>query len=157
MQKNNSSVDILLVEDNPPDAELAIRALKKNNSANHLIWVKDGVEALDFLFCKGKYKDKSPANLPRVILLDLHLPKLNGIEVLKKIKNNKKTRYIPVVILTSSTSEKDIAGGYESGVNSYVSKPVDFESFSKIIQELGEYWLKLNRPPLIENREKKGA
>ena len=141
-------VEILLVEDNPADAELATRALKKNNLANKLVWVKDGAEALDLLFGKGNYAGREQNNVPHVILLDLRLPKVDGLEVLRIIKNDERTKYIPVVVLTSSKEDRDVAESYKLGVNSYISKPVAFEAFARTVAELGMYWLLLNRPPV---------
>jgi CheY-like chemotaxis protein len=143
----SNEVEILLVEDNPNDAELAIRALKTHNLANKLIWVKDGVEALDFVFAQGKYADRSIENTPKLVLLDLKLPRVNGLEVLEKIKSDKRTRMIPVVVLTSSSEERDIVTSYNLGVNSYILKPVDFDKFIDAVKEVGLYWLLLNKPP----------
>jgi len=138
-------VTILLVEDNPDDIELTIRAFKKNNLTNKIIIAKDGEEALDIIFNRiEKYKEQSK---PTLILLDLKLPKVSGLEVLREIKNNPKTKIIPVVVLTSSKEEKDIIESYNLGVNSYIHKPVDFEKFSKIVLQLGLYWLLLNEIP----------
>lgn len=142
---NDSKVEILLVEDNPHDAEMTIRALRKVNLANRLIHVKDGVEALDFIFAKGAYSDREIENKPKVILLDIKMPKVDGIEVLRQIKSNEATRTIPVVIMTSSKQEQDIITSYDLGVNSYVVKPVDFEGFAKAVAELGCYWLIINQ------------
>lgn len=141
-------VEILLVEDNPTDAELCIRALKKNNLANKLVWVKDGAEALDFLFSTGAYADRGPTCPPKVVLLDLRLPKVDGMEVLRKVKAEERTRAIPVVVLTSSKEDRDVAESYKLGVNSYISKPVEFDAFAKTVSELGMYWLLVNRPPV---------
>ncbi len=143
-----NKVEILLVEDNMHDAELAIRALKKSNLVNNLVHLKDGAEALDFIFAEGNYKDRSMENTPRVILLDLKMPKVSGIEVIKKLKSDERTRKIPIVVLTSSKEDPDIKTCYELGVNSYVVKPVDFEAFVKAVNELGLYWMLLNQPPL---------
>lgn len=143
----NDVVEILLVEDNPTDAELTIEALREANLANHLIWVKDGAEALDFVFSRGAYAGRSSDSLPKVILLDLRLPKVDGLEVLKTLKADERTRTIPVVILTSSKEDRDIAESYQFGVNSFVSKPVGFEEFAKVVADLGLYWLIVNRPP----------
>jgi CheY-like chemotaxis protein len=137
-----------LVEDNQSDAELTTRALKTCNLANNLIWVKDGAEALDFLFARGVYGSRNVNDKPKVILLDLRLPKVDGLEVLRQLKTNDKTRMIPVTVLTSSKEEKDIVESYKLGVNSYVSKPVEFEKFVKSVSELGLYWLLLNKPPI---------
>ena len=148
---NNISqvVEILLVEDNATDAELAIRTLKKNNLANNLVWVKDGAEALDFLFARGEYAGRSDCAAPRVVLLDLRLPKVDGMEVLRAIKEDARTRAIPVVVLTSSQEDLDVAESYKLGVNSYISKPVEFDAFAKTVAELGMYWLLYNHPPVI--------
>lgn len=142
--------EILLVEDNPRDAELALRALKKNNLANKVTWVKDGEQALDFLFGTGTYADRDAKNVPKVVLLDLRLPKVDGLEVLQKMRADERTRLIPVVVLTSSTQDKDIIESYKLGVNSFVSKPVQFEEFVKTVSELGLYWLLINKPPMID-------
>ncbi len=143
----NDVVEILLVEDNPNDAELTIRALKKQNLANSLHWVKDGAEALDYIYAKGEYSDREFENRPKVILLDLNLPKLGGLEVLKKIKEDKSTKMIPVVVLTSSREEEDMVKSYNYGVNSYIVKPVDFDKFVKSVSDLGLYWVLLNKSP----------
>ncbi|HET7833672.1 MAG TPA: response regulator [Gallionella sp.] len=143
-----TEVEILLVEDNPTDAELATRALKKSNLANKLIWVKDGAEALDVLFGRGNYSGRGQDTVPHVILLDLRLPKVDGLEVLRVIKNDERTKHIPVVVLTSSKEDRDVAEAYKLGVNSYISKPVAFEAFAKTVADLGMYWLLLNRPPV---------
>lgn len=145
MEKN---FDILLVEDNPNDAELTIRALKKHNLANRLLHVVDGVDALDLLFCRGKYKEYEGLP-PKLVLLDLKLPKLSGLEVLKTIREDQRTRNIPVVIVTSSCEDPDIHKAYELGANSYVVKPVDFEQFINAMSEVGLYWLLINQPPAI--------
>ncbi|HTY64179.1 MAG TPA: response regulator [Acidobacteriota bacterium] len=138
--------EIILIEDNPHDAELTIRALKKRNLANNLIWMKDGAEAMDFLFPPDP-KDAFLPQHPSVILLDLKLPKVDGLEILRRLKSNEKTRIIPVVVLTSSCEERDVVQSYELGVNSYIVKPVDFDNFSKAVANLGMYWLFLNQPP----------
>jgi CheY-like chemotaxis protein len=140
----NESIDVLLVEDNPNDAELTMRTLKKHNLANRLVWVKDGEAALDYLFHRGEYAESS-AGLPRVVLLDLHLPKVEGMEVLAQVRANRATEDLPVVILTSSKEEKDLVAAYKLGVNSYVSKPVAFEDFAKTVAEMGLYWLLINQ------------
>ena len=142
---NIGEVEILLVEDNPEDAELTLRALKKHNLANKIFHVTDGEEALDFIFAKGKYADRFDDSEPRVILLDLKLPKVNGLEVLEKIKTDNVKRVIPVVVLTSSKEERDIVESYRLGVNSYIVKPVDFEKFVEAVKDLGLYWLLLNQ------------
>lgn len=142
---SETEVEILLIEDNPDDAELAIRALKKSHLANNVTHLMDGAEALDFLFCQGEYANRDINNLPKVILLDLKMPKVNGLEVLKRIKADTRTRSIPVVILTSSAEDPDIKRSYELGANSYIVKPVEFNNFAKIISDLGMYWLVINR------------
>jgi two-component system, response regulator len=142
-----NEIEILLVEDNPNDAELAIRALKKHNLANRVHIARDGVEALDFIFAAGPYSGRDINHHPKVILLDLKLPKVDGLEVLRKIKSDERTKVIPVVILTSSREERDLVESYKLGANSYITKPVDFESFVKAVSELGLYWLLLNQPP----------
>ena len=147
MNAEMKQVEILLVEDNPNDAELTIRSLKKNNLANNLEWVKDGAEALDFLFSTGGYLARNNLALPKVVLLDLRLPKVDGMEVLRRIRADQRTQHIPVVVLTSSKEDRDIAESYQLGVNSYVSKPVNFDEFVKAVTELGMYWLLLNKPP----------
>ncbi len=138
-------VDILLVEDNPNDADLTMMALEERNLANNVVWVEDGQEALDFLYAKGKYEQRNIDSNPKLILLDLRMPKVDGLEVLKEIKSNESTKQIPVVILTSSTEDEDMVEGYKLGVNSYVSKPVDFDDFSKAVSELGLYWMVVNK------------
>jgi two-component system response regulator len=146
-----SQVEVLLVEDNIHDAEMTIRSLKKVNLANNLVHVKDGEEALEFIFGQGKFASRDLVNAPKVILLDIKMPKVDGIEVLRRIKADESTRCIPVVIMTSSKEELDIISSYELGVNSYVVKPVDFEGFAKAVSELGLYWLITNQPPPSSN------
>ena len=138
---------ILLVEDNPDDEVLTLRALKKNNIGNEVVVVRDGVEALDFLFCTGGYADRDPHELPQLVLLDIKLPKVDGLEVLRRIRADQRTRLLPVVILTSSKEQQDLIKGYEGGANSFVRKPVDFSQFAESIRELGLYWLVLNESP----------
>ena len=138
---------ILLVEDNPSDQALTLRALKKSNIRNEVVVARDGVEALDYLFARGDYMGRDPADLPAVVLLDLKLPKMDGIEVLQQIRSNEQTKLLPVVILTSSNEDKDRLESYLSGCNSYVQKPVDFIQFAEAIQQLGLYWLIINKPP----------
>jgi len=138
---------ILIVEDNPDDEALTLRALKKNNIGNRLVVVRDGVEALDFLFCTGVYSNRNPRDLPQTILLDLKLPKVDGLEVLKRIRANERTSLLPVVILTSSKEEQDLLQSYKNGANSYVRKPVDFNQFVEAVRNLGLYWLVLNEVP----------
>ncbi|MGZ7136222.1 MAG: response regulator [Methanobacterium sp.] len=139
--------NILLVEDNPTDAELTIRALKKNNLANQVVWVKDGAEALEFIFATGRYSERNVDNFPKLILLDLRMPKIDGLEVLQKIKADERSRRIPVVVLTSSQEDRDIVESYKLGVNSYVSKPVEFDDFINAVSTLGFYWMLINNPP----------
>ncbi|GAB2838264.1 response regulator [Ferruginibacter profundus] len=146
---NLNSIDLLLVEDNVSDAELAIRELKKHNLANNLYHVRDGEEALEFIFATGRYSgSRSLENTPRLILLDIQMPKVNGIEVLQQIKSDDRTMSTPVVILTSSKEDPDIKKCYELGANSYIVKPVNFEGFAEAIKNLGFYWLLLNQPPV---------
>lgn len=137
--------EILLVEDNADDAELTLRALKKHNLANKVHHVKDGAEALEFLFGTGAYESRVGASVPKVVLLDLKLPKVDGMEVLRRIKGDERTRDIPVVILTSSREDRDIIEGYRLGVNSYVQKPVQFDRFVEAVAQLGLYWMVLNQ------------
>jgi two-component system response regulator len=144
----NKEVEILLIEDNFSDAELAIRSLRKNSLTHNLLHLTDGAEALDYLFCKGKYTERNISNKPKVILLDLKMPKVNGIEVLKQIKTDIHTKTIPVVVLTSSKESSDIEQAYLLGANSYMIKPVDFEDFRKAVGEIGLYWLLYNHPPV---------
>lgn len=136
---------ILLVEDNPNDELLMLRALKKNNIANEVVVVHDGVEALDYLFGTGSYTGRNLDDLPQLMLLDLKLPKLDGLETLRRVRANSRTKYIPVVVLTTSTEQKDIIDSYDLGANSYVQKPVDFNEFIQATQQLGLYWLVINR------------
>ena len=147
MNSVSGSVEVLLVEDNPHDLELALRALKKNNVANHIQVARDGVEALDYLFGTGAHEGRDVSDHPRVVLLDLKLPRVDGLEVLRRLRADQRTRTIPVVVLTSSAEERDRIESYQLGVNSYVVKPVDFENFASAVQQLGFYWLLLNRPP----------
>jgi two-component system, response regulator len=145
---NQNSVEVLLVEDNPTDAELTIRALQKHNMANNLFHVKNGADALDFIFGTGKYIDSRDVSfIPKVIFLDIQMPKMNGIEVLQKIKADPRTRLMPVVVLTSSRESPDIQECYDLGANSYIVKPVNFEGFATAVQNLGVYWLLLNQSP----------
>ncbi len=141
----NSQKVILLVEDNPDDEALTLRALKKNRIANRIDIARDGAEALDYLFARGKYEHLKSETLPQLVLLDLKLPKIDGHEVLKQLRKNDRTRRIPIVILTSSSEERDIICGHDNGANSYIKKPVDFNQFIDAIEQLGLYWLVLNR------------
>lgn len=145
---NPNSVEVLLVEDNVADAELTIRELRKHNMANHLVHVKNGEEALEFIFAKGRYASTREVQYtPKMVLLDIQMPKVNGIEVLQQIKDDPRTRSLPVVILTSSKENPDIQRCYDLGANSYIVKPVNFEGFAQAIKNLGFYWLLLNQPP----------
>jgi len=141
------AVDVLLVEDNQQDAELTIRSLRKHKLANNVSVVEDGAEALDFVFCRGKFEQRDINHPPRVIFLDLKLPRVGGLEVLRAIKQDARTRSVPVVVVTSSREDPDVKAAYELGANSYVVKPVDFESFTEAIGNLGLYWLLINQPP----------
>jgi len=145
MSLNCNVVQILLVEDNPNDAELAMHALKKNNLANSVDWVKDGEEALDYLFHRGVYADKK--GLPKVVMLDLRLPKVDGIDVLRAVRENPDTKELPIVVLTSSKEERDLVETYRLGVNSFVAKPVVFQEFVETVANLGLYWVIVNRVP----------
>jgi two-component system response regulator len=145
--ENFKPVDILIVEDNPNDAELTVRALKKQNLGNRLFIVKDGEEALDFIFCRRKFSERDSNTILKVVFLDLKLPKVNGLEVLKEIKSNEKTRKLPVVVVTSSREDPDIRKAYELGANSYVVKPVDFDAFFRAMSNTGLYWLLVNEAP----------
>lgn len=140
------AVEILIVEDDPRDAELTLRALKKNNLANSVFVAKDGEEAIDYIFCKGKFEKRNFNNPPKVILLDLKLPKVGGLEILRLVKGDKKTTHIPIVVVTSSREEPDMKEAYALGVNSYVVKPVDFDKFVNAMSSLGLYWLLVNQP-----------
>lgn len=143
---------ILLVEDNPDDEALTIRALRKNHIGNHLVVAHDGEEALDYLFCTGQFANRDPRDVPQVILLDLKLPKIDGLEVLRRVRADKNTRLLPVVILTSSKEEQDLVNSYGNGANSYVRKPVDFDQFVEAVRQLGLYWLVLNEMPSPNNK-----
>jgi len=140
-------VEILLVEDNPNDLELTLHALRKHRLANSISVARDGAEALDFLFCTGEHAHRAPAGPPKLILLDLKLPKLSGLQVLRRVREDPRTANVPIVVLTSSSEDRDIAEAYRLGVNSYIVKPVDFEQFSKAAEQLGMYWLLLNKRP----------
>lgn len=143
----NNGIEILLVEDNPNDVKLALYAFKKHNLSNTVHVVRDGAEALEFIFCTERYADRSFEQRPRVILLDLNLPLVSGIDVLRRVKGDPRTQMIPVVIMTTSKEERDVIDGYKLGVNSYIVKPVDFEQFVEVVRQLGFYWLLLNQPP----------
>jgi CheY-like chemotaxis protein len=145
-----NAVEILLVEDTAEDLELALRALRKSKLSNHIHVARDGAEAIEFVFGEGAYVGRKVENGPKVILLDLKLPKIDGIEVLRRIKSDPRTKSIPVVVLTSSREQKDVVESYRLGVNSYIVKPVNFEGFAEAVRDLGMYWLLLNQPPKIE-------
>ncbi len=145
---NVDAVDILLIEDNPHDVELTLRALRRHNLANNVVVMKDGAEALDFLFGSGAYANRKLEYGPKLALLDLKLPKVDGLEVLRRIKSDERTKLIPVVVLTSSKEEQDVVESYKLGVNSYLVKPVDFDQFIDVVSRLGLYWLLLNEPPV---------
>jgi CheY-like chemotaxis protein len=140
-------VEILLVEDSPEDAELTIRALRRNKLANEIQVAEDGSEALDFLFCRGAHQDRTFSHPPKLVLLDLKLPKIGGIEVLRAIRADERTKAIPVVVLTSSKEERDLIDGYKLGVNAYAQKPVDFEQFSETVRQIGMFWMLVNQAP----------
>ena len=142
-----SPVEILLVEDNPADAEMTLRALRRNNLANKVHWVKDGEQALEFMFRTGAYADRDPVEVPKLVMLDIKMPKVDGIEVLRRIKANEETRSVPVVVMTSSNEERDVVESYRLGVNSYIVKPVQFESFLETVAKIGLYWVITNRVP----------
>ena len=138
---------IVLVEDNPADAELAIRALRRSRIANQIELLEDGAEALDFVFCRGAYAHRQITDHPKIILLDLKLPKVSGLEVLRQIKTDPRTQMIPIIVMTSSAQDSDIIESYQLGVNSYIVKPVDFEQFNKAVEQIGLYWVLMNRTP----------
>lgn len=144
---STTPIDILLVEDNPDDIDLTLYALRRNNLANSIHIVRDGEEALDFIFCRGKYAERKFDEPPKVVLLDLKLPKVDGLEVLRVMKADRRTKPVPVVVMTSSKEQRDMVEGYQLGVNSYIQKPVDFDEFRNLINQLGFYWLVVNQPP----------
>jgi len=144
---HSPTVEILLVEDSTRDAEMTLRTLRKRNLANSIVHVKDGQEALDWLFGKGAYSSRDASNTPKVVLLDLKLPKVDGLEVLRAIRADERTKLLPVVVMTSSQEDNDVVESYKLGVNSYIVKPVDFDNFSAAVAELGHYWLLLNQKP----------
>jgi two-component system response regulator len=144
---DSQEIEILLVEDDPADAELALRALKKSKIANHILHLTDGAQALDFLFLRGEYAGRSPALVPWLVLLDLKLPKVDGLQVLKEVKANPSTKAIPIILLTSSNEERDLVASYQLGVNSYIQKPVNFTEFQEVVRQLGMYWLLVNKKP----------
>ena len=143
---------ILLVEDNSSDEELTLRALKKSHIVNKVVVARDGAEALDYVFARGSYAGRDAAEFPQVVLLDLNLPKLGGLDVLRRIRADEATRLLPVVILTSSKEASDLAGGYDGGANSYIVKPVDFTQFADAVRQLGLYWMVLNTPPPVPDK-----
>lgn len=142
-----NALEILLVEDNPNDLELTLHALSKHNVANKIHVVRDGEEALDFLFCRGAYKDRRFDNPPKMVLLDLKLPKVDGLEILRAVKSDPRTKAVPVVVMTSSKEQRDLVESYQLGVNSYIQKPINFAEFQEVIRQLGYYWLAINQPP----------
>jgi two-component system response regulator len=144
---DSETVDILLVEDNRADAELTLHALKRNHVADRILHLEDGAEALDFLFLRGAYLNRSPALRPHLVLLDLNLPKIDGLQVLKEVKNCPATRAIPIILLTSSNEERDLVASYQLGANSYIQKPVSFVEFQEVVRHLGMYWLLINKKP----------
>jgi CheY-like chemotaxis protein len=144
-------LDILLVEDNQDDMDLALHALRRGKLANRIFVVRDGEEALDFLFCRGAFAQRSFDHPPKLVLLDLKLPKVDGMEVLKQVKSDPRTRTIPIVIMTSSKEERDLLNGYTLGVNSYIQKPVDFDQFRETVKSVGLYWLVINQSPVMED------
>jgi len=143
----NTSIEILVIEDNPSDLELTMHALTKYNLANKIHVARDGEEALDFLFCRGAFSGRDPESPPRIVLLDLKLPKVDGLDVLRAIKADRRTKAVPVVIMTSSNQQRDMVESYQLGVNSYIQKPINFVEFQEVIQKLGYYWLVVNKPP----------
>ncbi len=153
----STAVEILLVDDSPEDTELTLYALRRENLANQIQVVRDGEEALDFLFCQGEFADRAPNQQPRLVLLDLKLPKVDGIEVLRQLKHDPRTKAIPIVILTSSREERDLINGYQLGANSYIQKPVDFDKFRDLVRQLGLYWLVTNQTPASNGLSKAAA
>jgi CheY-like chemotaxis protein len=147
----STAIELLLVEDNPQDLELALRALRKANLSNRIHVARDGAEALEFVFCEGPHSARRITDCPKVILLDLKLPKIEGLEVLKRIKGDPRTKMIPIVVLTSSKEQTDVIESYKLGVNSYIVKPVNFERFAEAVRNLGLYWVLLNQPPKVSD------
>ena len=148
---NSENLDILLVEDNQDDVDLALHALRREKLANNIFVVRDGEEALDFIFCRGAFAHRSFEHPPKLVLLDLKLPKVDGMEVLKQAKGNPRTKTIPIVIMTSSKEERDLVASYNLGANSYIQKPVDFDQFRETVKTVGLYWLVINQPPAVES------
>jgi CheY-like chemotaxis protein len=149
MSVTTQNIEILLIEDNPNDVELTLHTLKKHHLANLIHVVRDGAEALDFLFCRGAYENRNPTNAPKVILLDIKLPKVDGLEVLRRIRGDERLRPLPVVVMTSSREERDIIESYKLGINSYIVKPLDFGEFCEVVHQVGCYWMMLNQPPIL--------
>jgi len=150
---SSEELDILLVEDSPEDVDLALHTLEREKLANHIFVVRDGAEALDFIFCRGAFTHRSFEHPPKLVLLDLKLPKVDGMEVLKRIKSDPRTKTIPVVIMTSSKEERDLVASYNLGANSYIQKPVDFDQFRETVKTVGLYWLVINQPPVMEDQQ----
>jgi two-component system, response regulator len=150
---NPQELDILLVEDNQDDVDLALHALRREKLANNILVVRDGEEALDCLFCRGDFRHRSFDHPPKLVLLDLKLPKVDGMEVLKQTKSDSRTRTIPIVVMTSSKEERDLMASYNLGANSYIQKPVDFDKFRETVKTAGLYWLVINQPPVVENTQ----
>jgi two-component system response regulator len=146
---NSSELEILLVEDNQNDMDLALHALRREKLANHIVVARDGEEALDFLFCRGAFAHRPFEHPPKLVLLDLKLPRVDGMEVLRQVKSDPRTKNIPIVIMTSSKEEQDLMSGYNLGVNSYIQKPVDFDKFRETVKSVGLYWLVINQPPPV--------
>jgi CheY-like chemotaxis protein len=147
MLNEDTEIDVLLVEDNPSDAELAVRELRRHKFANRIHVIGDGVEALDFVFCRGEYQHRSFSRPPKVVLLDVKLPKVGGLQVLAAMKQDRRTRAIPVIIMTSSAEQRDLFESYTLGVNAFIQKPVDFEAFRQVIESVGMFWLAVNKAP----------
>ena len=151
---NSEELDILLAEDSQDDVDLALHTLRREKLANNIFVARDGEEALDFLFCRGAFTHRSFEHPPKLVLLDLKLPKVDGLEVLKRVKSDPRTKVIPVVIMTSSKEERDLVASYNLGANSYIQKPVDFEQFRETVKTVGLYWLVINQPPVVEDSQK---